>query len=80
MALGRHLRHVEDGWSTLPNNGMQFTPRRAAGSCLLPRWKSEIGDSHLFPPFPCLGFRFLGPTDWQGAQPATQSVFELAEE
>ena len=30
--------------------------------------------------FPCLGFLFLGPTDGQGTQSATQRAFELAEE
>jgi len=49
------------------------------------RWKwveigTDIGDSHLFTPFPCLGFLFLGPTDWQGAQLATQCAFEPVEE
>ena len=44
------------------------------------RWRGQIGDSHLFTPFPCLGSLFLGPTDWQGTQSATQRVFEPAEE
>ena len=40
----------------------------------------EIGDSHLFTSFSCLGFLFLGPADWQGAQSATKLAFELSEE
>jgi len=48
--------------------------------CLTHRHHHKIGAGHLFTLFPCLGFLFPGPTDWQGAQSSTQRVFELAEE
>lgn len=42
------------------------------------RTLNEIGDSHLFVPFLRLGFLFLGPTDWQQAQWATERVLGIS--